>query len=227
MPLSPSQVHHILDTLVSFGSSLTELNISVLQNQYCDYAASAPPLHEVPTLLDALQKYPPYRETVDRWMHNRVVAKLSAEIVALARKSSGWHFGASKAQLEQLESFDLLHMVQQMRTLAPNTCDLISHLLEADIEANEGREARRLTRISKMKHDQVFTRKRRVADENTRRDEANGSEPVDTENIDNEADDRSDCSDDRWAQLGGVYEDEEEEDRPSHLRQRGLTIVRV
>ena len=226
MPLSPSQVHYILDTLVGFGSSLAELNISVLQNQFRDHIAVATPSDKVPTLLNALREHPQHREAVDRWAHNEVVAKLTAEVVALTRKSSGWHFGASKAQLEELESFDLFRMVQQMQTLAPNTCDLISHLLEADTEANKGREARRLTRISSTKYNQIFARRRQVAGQNRGDEEADGI--ADPGEINNELeDDRSDCSDDLWAQLGGVYEDEEEEDRPSYLRRRGLTIVRV
>lgn len=152
MPLSPLQAAHILNILESITSNLAELIVVALQfPQFSGHSAVAwLPINTI-AMLDTLRGHQPCQNVVEEWAYGRVVHQLTKEVVELTRKSSGWHFGASTARIEELESFDLSVMVQKMQTMAPHVCDLISRLLEADEDANRGREARRRARVAKRK----------------------------------------------------------------------------
>ncbi|KAK7692967.1 hypothetical protein QCA50_004608 [Cerrena zonata] len=210
MPLSHGQATQILDFLDSVGSNFVEFTTIILHPPLNTHNVVASLSTGVTAILGMLSEHQLCQYAVDQWVHERAVKQLTQEITNLTRKSSGWHFGASTAKIEKLESFDLSNMVQEMKVIAPRACNLISCLLESDGEANRGREVRRLTRIARAKENKKYRRGRMsMHGDDSDGDDSDGDDAlwaavggaVGVEQVDDGASDRSD---DLWAQLGGV-----------------------
>lgn len=246
MPLSLDQAAHILSYLESLNSSLCELNITVLRySPFASHSTISSLQSNTHLLLDTLSEHPHCQHAIEQWAHVHVTEQLTKEVTDLTRKSSGWHFGASTVRIEKLESFDLSVMVREMNAVAPHVCNLISCLLEADGEANRGREVRRVARVLKAKRNKKFRRGRMRMHDEGDGDSSDGSdtlwEKVDAVDghmgVEGEGNasavdpNDSDGSDDLWAQMDdldgmvGGDQEEDSDDRPSYLRKRVLMIV--
>ncbi len=92
-------------------------------------------------------------ESVQNWMRDWFQKTCCEEIRTLARADAGLHFDAKHATQEQLEDFDLSHLVETYRTTAPTVWALFQGLLDADAERLETRRRWRRKRKAKKKRE--------------------------------------------------------------------------
>ncbi len=82
-----------------------------------------------------------------QWACNTASVVYATQILALSKKDSDLHFGASSARAEQLNDFDLDRLATEFETGAPDLWRCLGHLLAADPAANSLRERRQHQRM--------------------------------------------------------------------------------
>ncbi|KAF4607335.1 hypothetical protein EYR38_001396 [Pleurotus pulmonarius] len=131
------------------------------------------------------------------------------KILALSKKDSDLHFGASSARAEQLNDFDLDRLAAQFQTGAPDLWRCLGHLLAADPAANSLRERQQHQRM------EAKAAARKAATTQFRsRDDRGGDDNAGTNNID-ELSEREDEGDPMLS------------DRASKARESAITIRKV
>lgn len=73
------------------------------------------------------------------------------ELKSLAKKEAGLHFNASRATEADLEGFNLAEIVEKVSQLAPNVCNLVDSLLNADADITRRRKKRRRRRAKRQR----------------------------------------------------------------------------
>ncbi|KAF4562617.1 hypothetical protein EYR36_004011 [Pleurotus pulmonarius] len=105
-------------------------------------------IHEaVEALLHALSNHRVSESVTRRWACETASSTYASEILALSKKESGLHFGASSARADQLNDFDLDGLATQFQATAPNLWRCYKHLLAADPATTHLRERREQRRM--------------------------------------------------------------------------------
>lgn len=127
-------------TISAVFLALLDSNTPAAQNAIEDVTNS------ISTILSSLCKNAHTRNTTVIAIHCLAKAMYMDELKAVAKKEAGLHFNARCATEEDLLGFDLVEVADKVNRLAPNVCDLVDSLLNADSDIARRRRNRRRRR---------------------------------------------------------------------------------
>lgn len=87
------------------------------------------------TLLTMLHRNEHTHEVTWNWARSVFYTVCREEICKLSHRDAGLHFRAKYAKASQLESFDIMQLVEKFHTLAPTVWTLVGTLLDADADS--------------------------------------------------------------------------------------------
>lgn len=138
----------ICDTIRRLGTTPANFIMYMLTSIQSDDIA---PALNPTDILAALYQNPATHTLTEAWARDTVTQACREELIGLTHPKAGLHFRAATATEEQLESFQLAEIAEQLRTSAPILYGLLGVLLDADAERLAARRRRDRARRHKAR----------------------------------------------------------------------------
>ena len=117
-------LHHLRTSQISISSLITSLLMSnhavPNPNDFLIQDLGS----NIPIILSVLYYHPPFSEKVTHWAHDLMRHKYGVMARSLSHKTNGWHFSALHTEAEQIHTFQIEEMAEQMQTQAPQLWDV-------------------------------------------------------------------------------------------------------
>ena len=117
----------------AYNTTLPELVLAVLQNPLLHHHPFTREfVSATPDILAALARHGNTQTKLFAWAHDYMKLEYHEAVSRLARKQSGWHFGALHASAEQLEEFRIEDMAHDIQTREPLLWDLVGVIISGE-----------------------------------------------------------------------------------------------
>lgn len=122
--------HTVLRALDENGASIFNLLLYALRNPHPLHAHHRDTLRQQTRHVFELWAEQFESETIG-WVQRAAITTYREEMLKLIQHQSGFHFGDTQADLNQIEDFSLVDMGKDIKKIVPNVWELIGALLDA------------------------------------------------------------------------------------------------